>query len=269
MPAVDMVQRFDRWGGSVRYVLEKLDREDQSSLQTAIDSCQTDSINKFVGGSSADAAVSNRILHLRVQPDSLCTKTHMTWASPWVAEQLAFKLWRDERAALASFVSAAAGMGELGGLRGHLWEGLCHARYAAGGGFSCRDLQSPEAPPFLLEVAAARSRIVFEDWQSEQMRTCQAGTYCRPRRRNVAAIDAAVQPDVLLQITVGQDHPVNCAGLARAVAGMQQQDAIKLYFVVPPDRFRSFPAQAIMQGKGVQLLRQRVKQFAVEIPFDR
>jgi hypothetical protein len=106
---------------------------------------------------------------------------------------------------------------------------------------------------------------VFDDWQSIQR--CSRGTYCRPRQKNNAAVDAALQPDVLFQITVGSKHPINCAGLAAAVAGMCQQEAIKLYFVVPPDRFSQFAMQSIQQGPGVEQLRQRVRQYALEIPF--
>jgi hypothetical protein len=174
-------------------------------------------------------------------------------------------LWRQEQAELQLFVSAAVGMGELGGVRGHLWEGLCHARLAAGGSFRCRDLQSPGSDLVALELPPARTRTVFDDWESIQ--SCSAGTYCRPRQKNNAAVDAALQPDMLFQITVGSKHPVNCAGLAAAVAGMSEQGCIKLYFVVPPDRFSQFVMQPIQQGHGVQRLRQRVQQYALEIPF--
>jgi hypothetical protein len=265
MSADDVTKRFDRWGGSVRYVLEKLDEEDQKSLQNAIDSCTAASIDRLVGASSADAEASNRILHLRVRPETAYTETYMDWASPWVAEQIAYKLWRDERGALVTFLGAAAGLGELGSVRGHLWEGLCHARLAAGGSFRCRDLQSRGSDPVALELQPAHTRKAFDDWQSIQ--SCSTGTYCRPRQKNTAAVDAALQPDALFQITVGSKHSINCAGLAAALAGMHQQEVVKLYFVVPTDRFSQFAEQPIQQGPGVQQLRQRVRQYALEIPF--
>jgi len=263
--AEDVELRFDKWGGIPRYVLEKVDSRSQDLLEEAIGACSVHLIQQSLGASSAHAEVSDRILHLRVQAESEYGKTSTDWASPWVAERVAYELWRQQQADLQMFVCAAVGMGELGGVRGHLWEGLCHARLAAGGSFRCRDLQTPDSIPVALELQPALTRKVFDDWHSIQH--CSTGTYCRPRQKNNAAVDAALRPDVLFQITVSKRHPINCAGLATAVSGMSQQGCIKLYFVVPSGVFSEFTEQPIKQGPGVQQLRQRVKQYALEIPY--
>jgi hypothetical protein len=265
LSAESVETRFDKWGGIPRYVLEKVDPRSQKLLEDAIGACSVSLIAQSLGASSVHAEVSNRILHLRVRANTEYSETYTDWASPWVAERVAYELWRQQQVDLQVFVSAAVGMGELGGVRGHLWEGLCHARLAAGGSFWCRDLQSPGSDPFAIELQPADTRKVFDDWSSIQ--SCSTVTYCRPRQKNKAAIDAASQPDALFQITVGSKHSINCAGLAAAVAGLHQQEAVKLYFVVPTDRFSQFAEQPIQQGPGVQQLRLCVRQYALEIPF--
>ena len=252
-----------RWGGIPRYVLEKTNDEEQWLLTQAITTSKLADVQDSLGGNFAHGSVSNRILHLRVDPDF--KSTYMQMASPWVAEQVAFHLWSQERDHLKQFVSAAADSGVLGGVRGNLWEGMCHSRLAAGGIFRTRDLSTPSSTIESLHLSPSKDRIVFDDWSA--VRKADESTYCRPRASNKAAIDSVRQPAQLYQMTVAAEHGINCAGLKQAVESMRHSSGVALYFVVPPDRFFNFKAQKIQQGVGVAELRQAVKQCALEIPF--
>ena len=250
-----------RWGGIPRYVLQKTSGVDQKVLTEAIATSKLADVRDSMGGTYAPGSVSNRILHLRVEPDFV--ETHMQMASPWVAEQVAFHLWKEERDHLKQFVSAAADSSELGGVRGNLWEGMCHGRLAAGGVFKTRDLSAPSSSIEDLHLSPSKDKIVFDDWSA--VSKAEEGTYCRPRVSNNPAIDSVRQPAQLYQITVAAKHGINCAGLKRAVENMKHSSGVVLYFVVPPDRFVDFKEQKIQQGVGVAELRQAVKQFALEI----
>lgn len=264
MPSADVTERFDKWGGSPRYVLQKLDLEDQAALQQAIDSCSVKLVQDSLGNSSAHEEVSNRVLHLRVKADFI--NTYTTWASPWVAEQIAYKLWRTERQQLQLFLNAGTGLSDLGGVRGNLWEGLCHARLAAGGTYCCRNLDHPDSDPFGKSFPRSTNAKVFDQWSSLQQ--CADDTYCRPRVKNKAAVDSALLPEALFQITVSGSHSINCAGLLDSLNGLRSSTAVvTLYFVVPPDRFPTFKKQTIAQGTGVAELRQNVRQCVLEMPF--
>jgi hypothetical protein len=264
MPSADVTERFDKWGGSPRYVLQKLDLEDQAALQQAIDSCSVKLVQDSLGNSSAHDEVSNRVLHLRVKADFI--NTYIAWASPWVAEQIAYKLWRTERQQLILFLNAGTGLSDLGGVRGNLWEGLCHARLAAGGTYRCRDLDYPEGDPVDKSFLQSTNALVFDQWSSLQQ--CAHGTYCRPRVKNKAAVDSALLPDALFQITVSGHHSINCAGLLDSYNGLHSSTTVvTLYFVVPPDRFPTFKKQSIAQGVGVADLRHNVRQCVLEMPF--
>jgi hypothetical protein len=143
-------------------VLQKLDLEDQAALQQAIDSCSVKLVQDSLGSSSAHDEVSNRVLLLRVKADFI--NTYIAWASPWVAEQIAYKLCRTERQQLLLFLNAGTGLSDLGGVRGNLWEGLCHARLAAGGTYRCRDLNHPEGEPVDKSFLQSISALVFDQW---------------------------------------------------------------------------------------------------------
>jgi hypothetical protein len=99
----DVVQRFTQLGGSPRYVFSKLDSEDQLSLQQEVDTCTVQHIHTALCGAAAYAAVSDRLFHLRVQPDHVTASVQ--WASHWIAEQVAHRLsdsvWNSDRDQLA------------------------------------------------------------------------------------------------------------------------------------------------------------------------
>ncbi|KAG5183837.1 hypothetical protein JKP88DRAFT_315943 [Tribonema minus] len=269
-PRHDVVARYDQWGGNVRYVLGKLDTADQKALLATINSCTVRSIGDALAGCAGARDVSSRILHLRVQPGTGYTETYLDWASPWVAQGFAYARWQNERAELQSFVGAAVSEGELDSVCGRLFEGLCHALLAAGGTFRCRDLDLPAgaaADASVVELSAVAEKLCcfFDGWS--EVTGCDDGVYCRPRAKNQAAVDAAVQPGALFQMTLNKGHGISSAALAAAVASMREtSQCIKLFFVAPPECFMSFPKQTVQKGIGNARLRQCVKQYALEMP---
>jgi hypothetical protein len=262
-----VTERYDKWGGSPRYVLKKLDTEEQATFQQAIDECTVKQVQRALGGVLAHADVSNRILHLRVQPDFITT--YIAWASPQAAERVAYKLWRSDcREQLIAFLSTSAGLGDVGGVRGILWEGYCHARLAAGGEFRCRALTHTDCSG-KLEIRSSSLRHIFHEWKA--LHTFPDGTYCKPRSKGNAAIDAAVLPVMLFQMTSSHRHGINCAGLMTAFEALTVQapgHQVEYYFVVPPDRFCNFTSAGVDQGTGVAQLRQAVRLYVLEMPFD-
>ena len=60
-----------------------------------------------------------------------------------------------------------------------------------------------------------------------------------------------VQPDQLFQITVADDHRIDVQGLVSAVQAMRADAAdVKLFFIVPPDRFALGPKQTLKRIRG-------------------
>jgi hypothetical protein len=164
--------------------------------------------------------------------------------------------------AVDTFLNAGTRLSDLGGVRGNLWEGLCHARFEAGGTYRCRDLDDPEGESVDKSFSQSTNALVFDQWSSLQQ--CSHGTHCRPRVKNKAAVDSALLPDALFQITVSGHHSINALGFWTRTLH-SSTTVVTLYFVVPPDRFPTFKKQSVAQGVGVGDLRRNVRQCVLEM----
>ena len=132
MKASDVRERYERWGGLPRYVLERLTPSAQSKLPASIGRSSVPLVKEAVFGCSSESSVSDLLLHMVADADF--QDAGVEWASPWVCERFIEKALKVERESLISFVRVSRGP-ELGVLRGRLWEGLCHGRLAQGGTF--------------------------------------------------------------------------------------------------------------------------------------
>lgn len=113
-----------RWGGSPRYVLQKVERDSQNNLERAIGAAHVNGIQDAMGMQEFPPHAREDILHMRVGPDFIETST--TMASPYVSERVAYKLWRTEKEALRTFLGVVrSGKGHLCSVRANLWEGFC------------------------------------------------------------------------------------------------------------------------------------------------
>ena len=121
---------FDRWGGIPRYVLQKLDACFQNFLGHAIAGTTLRILTECERNLNAHPAVSQLIMHLHVEDDFVTTTVR--WASTWVAEAVAMKLFQEERDHLRTYLSASAIGADPGGIRDMLWQGLCHRVSPAG-----------------------------------------------------------------------------------------------------------------------------------------
>jgi hypothetical protein len=187
MPYDDVLQRFTHWGGSPRYVFTKLDAEEQLSLQHEVDTCSVQHIRTALRGVAAHASVSDRLFHLRVQPDHITSSVQ--WASQWIAEQvtdrLCYSMWNSDRDELAELFKPLAWLdADLKTVHGALWTGYCHARLARGGTFRCRVLNENDNSMQQTRItqkviAASCERVVLDEWNSLQQHL--DGDYCTLR----------------------------------------------------------------------------------------
>ena len=270
MAVAEFRSRFDHWGGIPRFVLAQLSDANQRLLVQAIASATLSDIVACVGHTFAHPDVSHRILHLHVEADFVTTSVR--WASLWVAEEVAMRLFENEKNNLITFLSTSAVERDLAGLRGVLWEAYCHRRLAAGGNFNCRNLVTTAMPvdgaAEVIAIEPSSDCHIFESWP--EVRNLPLNVYIRPRIKNLSAVDSVMQPDKLCQITVSLSHTINCKGLLQALSGMQADICqVSLFFVVPTDKFQSFKAQNIARGAGVDALRNDVQQFVLEVSLTK
>lgn len=254
-----------RWGGIPRYVLEKLEKADQDLLDADIGKTNLTKLIAAAGAPDSHQSASHKLLHMRVDSDFLTRWMEM--ASPYVSEKVAYKLWEKEKEALQRFLNVSAGEKGPEAFRGNLWEGFCHRKLAEGGAFRIRDLSASSSR--VQEVKLGRSTThIFDDWK--EVESLPDGQYFRPRSKSMGSVDSGMQPNILFQITVSDDHDLKCLPLQKAFDSMKskkQSGSVNVFFVNPPDTFHRMKATKIGQGPGVGNLRVAVKQYALEVPF--
>ena len=111
-------------------MLRKLDAAFQNLLGHAIAGTTLHILRECEGNLNAHPAVSQLIMHLHVEEDFITTTVR--WASTWVAEEVAMKLFQTERDDLRTYLSASAVEADPGGIRAILWQALCHKVSPAG-----------------------------------------------------------------------------------------------------------------------------------------
>ena len=89
--------------------------------------------------------VSDRTLHLIPDADSLKFR-HYAFASDYVADQVAERLWNGARQELEMFLQGSSSVSTLAALRERLFQSFAHHVLQLGGDFELRDLQTGELP---------------------------------------------------------------------------------------------------------------------------
>jgi hypothetical protein len=170
------------------------------------------------------------------------------FASMYVQESVYDRFAEQNHDRLMHFIWHSAGNPLLSAMRGTLFEEHVHRRLASDESFEVRRLDEP-AEGSGDEV----ERVTFGKLSTLMVHgvsDIRAGHYCRPQTRNFESIDAVVAPSSLFQITVGEKHPVKSNGLAQLQPQLASSGPIRLYFVVPPDRWGSFKRQSYVTKKG-------------------
>ncbi len=263
-----VASRYSKWGGIPRFVLQNTDSEDQALLQLALDECTIDNLTSGMVDLSSASEISHSLLHQTVEAGYL--RGPVVFASDWVQAELINRYLHFTKHKVHDFLAASGGTPTIAAFRGALWERYAHVALQRGGTFSCRDLQDAEAGPFEIELQPCSSSVGLWDLQ-DITAELDNGVYGWGRSKNLPAIDAVVQPDQLFQITELGDHRINAKGLTNAVRAMRgKQQAVQLFFVVPPDVFSRYTKQTLKQIRGdleAEHVARAVKQFVLRLNF--
>ena len=134
----DVEDRYSRWGGIPRYVLQKPDAGDQDLLQAAVDSCSLSDLAQSITDLTKASEMSHRLVHLTVEEGYL--EGPVKFASQWVQDELMSKHWNFEVHKVHDFLAASAGEPALAAFREELRKRYTHVVLQDRGSFSCRDL---------------------------------------------------------------------------------------------------------------------------------
>ncbi|GIM15305.1 hypothetical protein Vretimale_18130 [Volvox reticuliferus] len=232
---------MSKWGNIPRYVLEKaMDEVAQSSLDDAITTCKWEDIMACIGMPDSARDASHKLVHLEVVGDQYNKKVMMP-ASQYVAQQIVAKMGNGHMRLLKDLVHLSINFPSYAAAAGVFFETYAHRRLQQGGSFQVRQLHPSkmkdpmDAEPFVLQQCS--DIHVFH--KLEEVEQHFNNTYYVPHVSNFPAVDALMQPNILLQMTIAQKAGVNESGL-KAAAGRLLHKPARLYFVVPDNIFGAF-----------------------------
>jgi hypothetical protein len=237
-PLPEVRAAFEHWGGVPRYVLEKLrDEAAQQSLQEALDAADVGAIRKAIGQIDAAPEASHRILHIVTQRPYVSKS--IAFGSAYIRNRLAELLFSEQRQAITDFLVGSASSPQLAGVRGDLFEAFAHRVLSGGGAFPVRSLDDGAESTLQLSSCAGTHPVR----SPSDLAQCPSSLhYCQPTVRNFPAVDSAILPRSLFQMTVSPSHPVKHAALTRVLDSMPDARCYDLYFVVPDDVYPQFVA---------------------------
>ena len=246
-------------------MVDKISPQDQYDLSRAINQSSIQLITSSLQGLGIHPRVSHKLLHIHADPETL-QPTSIEWSSAWVEQQVIFRACERERSAVRSFIKSTEGIGEIAAFRGNLFEPFGHAIAMKGGHFTVMDLQTREESSIVLPCRSEKLEIFSS---LAEIRPADDASYWRPKSKSLAAIDALVQPNILLQMTLANKHDIVAEGLLQALDVLRDPDSARLYFLVLAENFDSFQKQRLKKIKGLSnadLQRLKaVQQFALKV----
>ncbi|RHZ55278.1 hypothetical protein Glove_417g36 [Diversispora epigaea] len=277
---------FSKWGGIPRFVLEKTqDSTQQQLLEEAIVKNSNKRLFTFVGEINHTDNMSNKLLHIYTNiPNKdnenkedikiFYKKKFLQFASEYVSKKVIDALIENHRKVLEKFVISSSSINEWSTIRGNVFEDISHRILQKGRRFNIRLLDSKSTDP-----KSTSSTIEFPKCEKlifNKINEIKEGMYCQSKSKNFGSIDAIVAPDILFQMTVSSDHPININSLKNLVdklGGVSGKDPINFYFVLPKDKYNDFKNQKFHTNKNIVAkskdipywITNRIRQYALEI----
>jgi hypothetical protein len=171
---------------------------------------------------------------------------HLRFASAFIQERVYDKFANEVHSKLMLFTREAAGNPLLSSILGCLYEEFVHRRLCGNETFRIRALDGPSSSDEQVNFGGLLTKTIncAED--------VSAGYYCKPAAHNFESVDAVIAPHSLFQVTVGSTHPVKQHGVD-VLSGSMTASEVRLYFVVPSDRFSTFRSQPYVTKDGMSL----------------
>jgi hypothetical protein len=250
---IDWRNRFEILGGIPRLVLE--DSEDaRLKLQLACENCNLKKIFKVIGLKSTITDKS-KVIHSLIHMASTVpfTQSSVNFASQTALDIIVRNIGQEAKNNMSQLLASCAGNPLTASLCGYIFEPYAIDVLEKGGTFVCRELvhsnRQAKPRPFKLTIPPS-VRIIVD----KPARFQKAQQLYLPKTKNYTAIDAWIPKIGAFQITVGKEHSINpSVGNDLEILG---RGAAKLYFVLPPLYFDTFPKK-----------NQPIQQYAMKIPY--
>ena len=268
---VDHVKHYyEVFGGIPRYIFGNGDKEVAKSRQNDLEAyCTAFTVEMLyqLGMQQFRTEYSHLLFHLVITKKDDGSHDYfscsMDFASQFVAERVYKTLKEKEKEECVRFLRASADSSLFAVLRGRIFEMKAHECLQDGGSFKIRKLSSTSGT-----TSGTMSTLILPKSSKKTFRMVKEinaddRDYMMPKSQTFCAVDAILPPDKAFQMTVSPKHSLQAKGVNSIIEQMKP-NSLKIYFVVPSDKFDDFTKEQRYDGDIVG----HVEQYVLCIDFN-
>lgn len=240
MDALQLEERWQKWGGIPRFVFTAAQHMLAADLQKAITGLNLSLVFKYMKTPEISEEDQKMISHILVQyrvlevDDAPFQCVELDFASDWIGERIVETEARTDYHKLIAHYEEVRRSEWQGAYCGHLWEYLCHAIVPLS---TKKGLKlEPLTKGTKQNRHIVKKALVTEKGKLENMlASFENGCYFQPSASNFPVIDAAVMEgnDIFgFQMTVASSHPPKAYHTARLLESIPAGKKLHLVWVV-------------------------------------
>lgn len=240
-------ERFERWGGVARFVLEQTSQHDQAKLQIAINTCSQEHLTLMLQDIDSNLdPLSHKLIHMTAT-DSFSqgrTRFASAFVRSGIIDRFLTSHTRTKRMQLVEIGKSK----DLQSYFGNVWEDEVLDLLTKEGltGY-IRNLDSPGdlSQPFQI---GPFQKVAKVDKNLSSVKDAEETTLNLSRHSNLPLGDALKQPSQIYQITVAVKHTISVVGYGTTRQALREPPC--MLFIVPAIHFLEFQQQADFPGIG-------------------
>ena len=278
--AIQLEERWKKWGGVPRYVFTAEQYVLDADLEKAITGLDLSLVFKYMRTPEISEEDQKMISHILVQYRILehvntpFQFVELDFASDWIAERIVEAEAKRNYEKLIAHYEEVRRTKWQGAYCGHLWEHLCHAIIPLGTekGLKLEPLTEKKS------LGIVEKPVTVEKGNmADMMSVLGRGCYFQPSASNFPVIDAAVMvgSDVFgFQMTVASSHSPKAHETIKLLDAMPDGKKFHLVWVVDPARSDNIKrAQSFQQSKSASVAEmsklEAIPQWLLELKFPK
>ena len=201
------------------------------------------------------------LLHTIVTNDGQYKLRHVDIASKYLGEQL----WTRHSPQMLTNLQEMFGYSPTTEISRHLFEIYGHLVFSVGGRtLNCRCLETGAVTKLTLDTLGSKQRMTFG---KDTLPTAEnlSGHYYEPTDDDSFPAIDSLSAQGMFEFTVAAEHPIREAQILQKLCKLYKEP--KLFFVVPPHRFKDFKKQSFKAETGLNDAIQisELKQYVLEL----
>ena len=250
--------RFGKFGGIPRILFEKNSERAEQYDNEVVRQCNSIEVKSIDSLQLDKTHVKNhKLLHMKV--DDSYTRYRVAISSTYVAKMMYDALVERQKENLYNFLNVSSDVGEVGAIRGKLFEMYCHDLFSKGGTFQTRCIDGErESLTF-----PCMKVYYFKSTEDLSSMSSKPDFYAVPWVKNYETVDSIIPSlKICFQMTISRRHSIKSTEHVLKIFGWERQAVhLRLYFVVPNVIYESFRPELPKKRSNLSV-------YVLCVPFD-